>query len=156
MNDTQNSLSVRNIGSVFFAIGSFHFQLLTICQQLTCALIAQAFFKFCPVVTCTALRGLVGQHADNIDNRKKPFFVGFVPLIANTLIFVNLYPLLKSPINEKSHLIIPQIERKYKEEILSPYIIYQSKLSAEARAGNLLLRRRLIVRLKKSRMNMTG
>lgn len=79
-------LCVCHIGKTAFAIGSFHFQSVTICNAFI-AFILQAFFQDTPIrLRIRAFR----QDTHDIYDRKIPFLCRFVPCCSNRLILKEL------------------------------------------------------------------
>jgi hypothetical protein len=76
-----------NIGFPHFAVGSGHFQLAIICSLLA-AFGVQPCFENAPIFAGVIT---VGQNSDNINNRKIPLFLFFVPNGTNILVLKQFY-----------------------------------------------------------------
>lgn len=87
LNRTEKLLGVGYVGVVEFTVCGLHFQLTTICSQLT-SFPFKPGFKDTPVL---ARIGTIGQNADNIDYREKPFLLLIVPLCPYLTLLEELY-----------------------------------------------------------------
>jgi hypothetical protein len=84
LDKAQQDFGGGGIGQTLLAIGRPHFQLVTICHQLT-AFLAQPFFQLVPVFPCRLVIGLLGQRLNDVDHREPPGFGSFVIDAADSL-----------------------------------------------------------------------
>ncbi|MBR3243720.1 MAG: hypothetical protein IKF90_13670, partial [Parasporobacterium sp.] len=78
--------SIGDVGGTTFSVRGFQFQLLTICKQFTGTFFIQALFQNNSISTgMTGIR-LLGQYADNINDRKVPLLSICVPSCADMII----------------------------------------------------------------------
>ena len=85
LNQPQQSLGGSHIGEIVFAVGGWQLQLVTICHQLA-SLLMQPLFELVPVFPGNGGIRLLGEDADNVDDREPPCLRGFVVDAAYRLI----------------------------------------------------------------------
>jgi len=77
LNQSQQGLGLGHRCHVILAVGGLHFQLVTICNQLT-ALLGQPVLQDLPVVLGGLVIGLVYQDLDDVDHREPPGLRGII------------------------------------------------------------------------------
>lgn len=90
LDDTKKLLGVGNIGETAFSVGSFQFQLLTICKQFICSLFIQPFFQNSPISAGMTGIWLICQYPHYIYNRKIPLFFPLAPCSTDGLVLKEL------------------------------------------------------------------
>jgi hypothetical protein len=75
------------VGEITFAVGGGHFQLVTVCYQLT-ALFGQTAFEHLPILSGRLIIRL-RQHPDNVHDRKPPRLGRLVVVAADFVAFKN-------------------------------------------------------------------
>ena len=88
LDEAQQGFSSGHVREIFFAVGGGHFQLVTICYQLT-ALFGQAAFEDFPVFSGRLIIRLLGEHADDVHDGKPPRLGSVVVVAANLVPFKN-------------------------------------------------------------------